>query len=340
MAYTVLKWTEPDPSAAIAAGWDSMLVEREDLTGWNLVTRGANFIPIVIGMADYLFNDVQGDASKNYRFLYYNRNTGASSVVAGITDKTDVELYASVQDLRDEGFPATYTDAQLARALEWARAFVEKATRQFFNPRYRALKLDGRANLGSDGGLRYLLPHPIIVLMEMEVDGSPIDRTGLATYNRHLTAGIRVPSDPASPRLEFRDTLDYPFDNIDLNLESWLGGAQWVTVRGLFGWTELDSDDEVGETEIDSGVPLSYGITPPLIKRATLKLGAMFADTMYESSGSGGGVGPIYEEKTRDQSYKRVAPSGAVLGDGATGDPELDAILRGYRTITSMLGAA
>lgn len=339
MAYTVLKWEIPDPDLHMSAGWDSMLVQREDGAAWTTITRGTIFIPLVSGMTEYLFNDPRGDASKDYRVQLYNRTTGSTSLFGSISDREDIELYAGLADLRSEGYnDPPYSDAQLERALAWAREFVEKATRNWFNPRYRVVKLDGRRNRAGDEGMGFNLPHPIIAAMEVEVDGTEIEREGFATYNRHLTDGISVPSDPSNPRLVFNDIIEYPFHRRHLPIESWFGEAQWVVIRGLWGWTELGFDDEIGETEEESGIPLSYGGTPSLIKRATLKLAGLFADKIESASGSAG-AGPVVQEKTRDQSYKRQEASDSVLGDGVTGDPELDAILRGFRNVRSLVGS-
>lgn len=224
-------------------------------------------------------------------------------------------MYASVPELREEGAPASITDARISALLDEATRTIDRVTGQFFEPRQLTYRLDGR------GTPTLELPVPPIRLDVLRVDfeghqpfpfisGYPfefsLDPAGLVVF------GAPVRSDFDGARLTLRHGLFFP------------KGHGNVSAAGLWGYTEDDGT--------------SAGRTPLVVKRACLLLALRWLQPLGDDASHEARTRwRILEERTRDQSYRLDANRGGGLW--LTGDPEVDTLLTPY-VRTPPLGAA
>lgn len=211
-------------------------------------------------------------------------------------------MYASVQDMRDEGVtPAEASDARLLALLEEATAFIDRVTGWFFEPRLATFRLDGRGTPSIEP------PVPALRLDRLAIAGSALSLAldELVIVGAPLQPGFTV------PRFTLRGRV-FP------------RGQGNVVAEGLWGFTEANGTPE--------------GRTPLAIRRACMLLVLRFlAPLADDASFEARSRWRIVEERTRDQSYKLgVAPQGATQ---TTMEPEVDALLALYRRPTP-LGAA
>lgn len=242
-------------------------------------------------------------------------------VVAGVpAPSTSAPLYALPSDLRAEGVTVGMaSDVRLYQSILLASKQFEQFTRQFFEPRYLTLALDG------NGSVAVLLDQPIIALDELFfasitlfLSELPIDATAYRVYNRHL-AGLMTPDDRLNPRLELYGIEDY-VATWALQGARFPRGKQNVSVKGVFGFTDPD------------GSP--FGSTPSLVNHAVKLLTLRVMRKMTSAARGAAFLAPfVTDEKTRDQSvsFARFGGGGSSgLGSsiGAfTGDPEIDGII-------------
>lgn len=209
--------------------------------------------------------------------------------------------YATVEDLRAEGFPAEdIPDTRARHVLEEASALIDAVTGQFFEPRGLTLVLEGR-------GVPSLWPPvPAIRIDRVTVNGDPwlVDTTDLVVVGAPVVLGFDGP-------------------RITRVLGVWPHRSA-VAVQGLWGYTEPDA------------TPI--GRTPIAIRRACLLLASRHAPQLTdETAGDARSPWRIIEERTRDQSVKLADPSSRA--PHLSGDVEVDALLWPYVRRPSM-GAA
>lgn len=323
--------------------YDQMKVYRST-TGMNgtysEITGPGTRIDLVADQTRYEFIDTAGDASYWYKFAYFDSVSLAEGSLSGPISGADTGgLYCSIQDLRDEGIPDTVlSDARAAVVIRRASRLIERLTGNWFEVRPRTFRV--KAN----GTTVVHLGAPIIMVSSVNLvsgrgtsitrDSVPID--DVLVFNRHLTEGLEDPDDRATPRLEYLGAwgIDYPGrDDFE-----WPEMSQVVEIEGLFGYTELEPSDPVGETSDGSQVPLSYGQTPELIKQACMML---IMKDLYPLGDvarreSLRDRNRIIEEKTADQSYKKESLKNLGMTGTLTGDADIDGILVQYMATPGM----
>lgn len=282
----------------------------------------------------YEYIDTAGDPSYWYKFSYFNSvSTLEGGLSTPISGEDSGGLYASIQDLRDEGITvAMLSDARAMTLLAQASTFIDRVTGRWFEPRNRTFRVR------SPGTKIVYVGAPIIQVTSVasvfgrgtSLDRESIDVDDVLVYNRHLTEGLVEPDDRDTPRIELiaASLTDYPGAEAEF-----LAGSQVIEVAGVFGYTELAPGDPVGESSDGSQVPLSYGSTPDGIKRACMLLVARNLGTLGDPATrrEWRDGGRIIEEKTADQSYK-LEGLGAIGQTGTiTGDPEIDGLLNLYK---------
>lgn len=318
MSVIKVRW-HVDELANVLALFDTQKVYRS-VTGdggpFVEVTNAMTRVPLVPGVADYLYDDTAGGTAYYYRVSYYNQLTLLESAPSAPV-RGDLAGYVTLADIRNEGFgEALVTDAQIAQAAWIATTLIDRATSQWFEPRRRQFRLDGR------GTPDLFLGIPIIGLLDVQVGLPPAlvvprTRDSIAIYNRHLTQGLLTPDDRNNPRVGYA-----------AGDGRWTRGTQNVYLDGYFGHTESGPDDAVGETAPGSQYPVAFGRTPALIHHAAILL------TVQLMWGLAGGRGEefrtrsrVVSESTRDQSYTLAPLSAADAEFGITGNVEVDGIL-------------
>jgi len=157
--------------------------------------------------------------------------------------------YITVQDVRDGGVTeAEASDAVVLTQIILWQQFIDRATRQWFEPRSLDFRVDGN---GSDF---LAFDVPIISITELEVNDSEtvLDPTLYRVYNANP-----YPDDRKNPRIrltrnETRDVFIAP--SLTGGRFVFRKGRQNQRIKGVFGFVEAD------------------GSVPELIKHALLKL--------------------------------------------------------------------
>lgn len=169
-----------------------------------------------------------------------------SSIAAAASD----DLYITVTDVRNTGIDVSIaSDTEIETAIRINQQFIERATRQWFNPREVTLKMDGN---GSD---TLFLPVPVIEVEHVKINDRAdiIDPSRYRVYNGRL-----LPDDRKNPRIKLvrsmseSDIFSDPFRSN--RPATFIKGWQNQEIKGTFGYVEQDES------------------TPELIKRALLKL--------------------------------------------------------------------
>jgi len=209
-------------------------------------------------------------------------------------------LYATAQDLRDEGVTThEASDTRLIALIAEATDTIDRVTGWFFEPRVRTLRLDGR-------GTPYLsVPWVPLLIDRVSVDDHLVDSADVRWVGAPVEPGF------IEPRVELRAGL---FTRGDGN----------VALQGTWGYTEPD------------GSP--FGHTPLAIRRACMLLvmRALPKLTDHDLVSDARSAWRTLEQRTRDQSFSLSKP---VQRADLTGDPEVDTILSRYARPIA-LGAA
>lgn len=235
---------------------------------------------------------------------------------------SSADTYITVQDIRDVGITVTMADDQtvLDTIAIW-QEFIDRACRQWFNPRALTLQFDGTDSDTLHFGI------PIISIDYVRLNNDP---NNLNTDYYRVYSSRSYPDDRRNPRIklvrsdEFRDIYTAPLTWGELRFRK---GRQNQTVKGTFGFTESD------------------GSVPKLIQRALTKLVVeKLQNPIFHDYSTGPApvptpppiVGPMTMEKTDDHE-RRFGQSGGAIADrrpglaGITDDQEILGIIKLYR---------
>lgn len=294
--------------ATALASYDKVKVYKSATsTGTYAEVSTAGTRPLLLtGQLLYTFVDGAGAVDAYYKWALFNSATSAESVASEPVRGDAMTRYASVDDLRDEGIPATVSAVRINALIDAMQAFVEARTRQWFLPREMTWEFDG------SGSWLLQLPVPMIYLNEMRVDDEVVSSDLFTVY---MGRGGSEPDHRRNPRIKFTSTTTDIFAGTG-SLEgppSFPAGEKNVAIDGVFGFQEAGM----------------FGGVPILIRRAVVKL--VFRSVKPLSSGSGGIAGPVIEEETdrHRRKFSDLLAGGRV--STATGDPEVDGILAMYR---------
>lgn len=253
-------------------------------------------------------------------------------------------LYLTVQDMRDEGVPASVTDQWLLKRIGIASRFIEAATKRWFYPKAQTITVDGK------GGPKVLLGNPIIHITKVTFETAPfypssleIEPDLLKVYNRHLTENLLDPDDRNNPKIE----MFHPSESLyqDSSYRARWGrlifpeGVKNISIEGEFGYTDPDPDEVVAPGEWPRGK------TPEMLLHCCKLLVMRELDKMAATSArfDTRNRNRLTSERTRDQAYTLGGGGGSSMGapsgSGFTGDPEIDSLLA-YFTRPPSLGAA
>lgn len=232
--------------------------------------------------------------------------------------------YVTLAEARAEGITGDattpVTDARLQAAIDEWSAFVDKACQQWFDSRSLTIYLDGTE---CD---QLWLPVPILDLTELYINGDFDNVVSLDDYNVHNSRSI--PDDRNNPRITVKRTNDSNdlFHRVIHNSSPrFLKGDRNQKLVGTFGYTE--------ELSVSP-----FWVTPAPIKRAVMKLISKSLNPLYASGPSVSPLvpGTVKTEKTDGHEITYAVTSASGFS-AITGDAEVDAILRLYR---SPLGVA
>lgn len=331
---TKYTWTASNVDDLLSDGYNTWVLEVESPPAtWTAISSLTVMPEIVSGMSNYVFN---GSASSTTTLPTIRARAYRASDDSYYATPYDVTVslagYCTIADIRDEGYAITaYPDETVQQAINASTSIIDRLTRQWFEPRYKRVSLDGK---GIDTLFLYV---PIVTITKVEVDGSSESLDNYEFYNRHLTHGIVSQDDRADPRICWGE------NRTGVDIRRLYGGGDFqrarksIVVSGLFGYTDLGPDDFAGETVKGNQIPVSYGVTPGLINQAAKRLTIRHMQTFSDGDDSAK-ASRLLSEKTRDQSYTLAAPSTADSSYGLTGDLEVDKILMMYQAPIDLVG--
>jgi hypothetical protein len=236
------------------------------------------------------------------------------------SEEIPTDTYCTLADLRYAGLPdPPFSDAEIWSQIEIWQSFLDRACRQWFNPRELTIEFDGNDSDTIHFGV------PIISIEYLRINENPTD---LDTTYYKVYSDRNFLIDRQNPRIKLipnqrRDIFTAPSANRGLVFRK---GRKNQIVKGIFGYTEAD------------------GSTPKLIKRALIKLVIeKLMAPVYSPPGSappGGTVPPILggiiEEWTDGHKTKYQAPGGDTKPvapglKGITSDTEILQIIKMYK---------
>jgi len=209
-------------------------------------------------------------------------------------------MYASAQDLRDEGVTvAEASDARLIALLAEATDTIDRLTGWFFEPRARTLRLDGRGRRSLE------LPWVPLVIDQVSINGDLVDAQEVSWWGAPVEPGF------TEPRVERRRGV-------------FTRGSGNVELQGTWGYTEPDGS--------------RFGRTPLAIRRACMLLVMRTLPKLSEHDlvSDARSAWRVIEQRTRDQAFSLSKP---MQHADLTGDPEVDLILARFSRPMA-LGAA
>lgn len=324
-----LQWSAANVNDLIDDGYDLWKVERDD-GGYASIAPQNAWSLMVRDMPDYVFRHaVQDHVLKPYRSVPVK----SSDLTEGTPVSVSAEHagYCSLQDVRDQGYAASaYADDLVYRAINKASNMIDRICRQWFDPRFMFVSLNGRDHDS------LFLSVPIITVMQIQIDEQNLALDDFVIYNRHLTHGIAQPDDRANPMIAWGD------GRTNIDIRRLYGGGTFakarksIRVAGIFGYTDIGAG-YMGETVVHNQIPLSYGETPTALIEACLRLTIKYMVPL-EDGDDMNNKHRVKSEKTRDQSYTLGEGSESDNSYGMTGIIQVDKILQMYPPPLDLVG--
>lgn len=237
---------------------------------------------------------------------------------AGSTaDPAPTDTYITLADIRALGLDSSVaSDASVIAAIATWQAFLERATRQWFQARQLVLAVDGT----DSDTLHFGVPIISVEYLKLNGDVAALDATMYKVYSSRT-----YPRDRQNPRIklvsnELRDIYTAPLSEGRLKFRK---GRQNQEIKGVFGYVEAD------------------GSTPPLIVRALTKLVVEKLSTpVYNNPSSPLPLPPPLLSGSLKEEWTdghRLVYSTAPIGErkpgltGITSDQEILDIIRLYK---------
>lgn len=236
--------------------------------------------------------------------------------------------YVTVDEARDEGVPVSITDDAIQAQIDRWSSLIDKACRQWFEPREVTIDLDG-----NDSRLLHL-PVPVIELTALYMNGDFTNAIPADRYKVYNNANA-IRDDRKNPKIEIATAGVGIFDFPRFSSSQFVRGTQNQRLVGTFGYCE-------------PAEPPDDPTTPPLIKYAVMKMvckSLSAAPTgLYVASQTVPPAGLKVSETTDGHSISfeafktKPTPAGT---NPITGDREVDGIIvmyKGPMLITTQLG--
>jgi len=232
--------------------------------------------------------------------------------------------YLSTRRAWEEPYAAsTVAAATLHRHIAEQSGKLEFYTGRFFEPRYLKVKVSGQ------NAAKLILNNPIIALEDAYAvwqtttgeDTYKFEQYLYKVYNRHLDGYAAEVDDRIYPHIELTDVDG---DVVTVSSWAWPYGNQNIEVRGVFGYTDPEMDQNQGRVLV--------GRTPRDIERICGALIARAIEDPTLTALSTWSPGSLSSYRTRDQAVT-FGSSGGGGGGGAsepTGDPLVDSLLVRY----------
>lgn len=237
----------------------------------------------------------------------------------GSTPTTDT--YISVQDVRDAGLTDTekYPDEDVLAAIVIWQTFIDRACRQWFNPRSYTFKLDGT----DSDALHLGIPIISVEYLKINYEEEELDPDYYVVYD-----GRAYPDDRRNPRIKLKNNNRRPsIYKANYDGRIFRKGRQNQELKGVFGFIE------------ENGEP------PEMIKRALTKL---VIEKLTQPIYGGDPLdapplvtGALLEEWTDGHKRKYAQAGGSIDSkkpglNGITEDQEILTTIKMYRSPLAM----
>jgi len=286
--------------------YDQVQIWRSDTEDgvYTEITDVGTRINLLAGVSNYEYIDTTApDNTYWYRTRYYNSSTLATSDFGSARQGTDVGLYVSIQDIRDEGISVTElsNERALILSLGWQDWFIHM-TGNWFTPKQMTIDLDG------NGSRVMWLDVPIITIDSLYINDdftNAVDTDYYTVYNR------LYPDDRKNPRIKLKRRQRSVFDTSrDLIFQT---GDLNQRVVGSFGYVDED------------------GSVPFLVQRAIMTLIVLTAELKSDGDIDQLLVGRLVEEVTDRHRVKYSDIWDEIQAWKSTGITEVDMALEHYR---------
>lgn len=232
--------------------------------------------------------------------------------------------YITISDVRNAGLlEADYSDPTVQAAIDTWQSFLDRACRQWFEPKELTLTVDGTDSDAIHTGV------PIIDIEYLRINDSA---TALDAALYKVYSSRSWPDDRRNPRIKLIDSRmnsvpnNIYIDPMGYGQLKFRKGRQNQVIKGTFGFVELDDSP------------------PPMIKHALLKLVIeklvtplyIPADGTLPAGAIPPLIGTLLEEET-DGHRVKYAPAGGELAtrapglSGITSDQEILNIITLYK---------
>ena len=330
-----LQFEIPDVADRVSEGYAALKIERDPGGGFVEISHSTNRPPLRDVVEKYVFQDSDGALTATYRAVLIKVD-GTEYPTPIASSSVFEDSYTTLQNIRDEGVLATdVDDDRVSKFIGYANRYIERATQNWFNPRYQIFLMSGE----DDG--RLFFDVPIIALQKITINDQADQFKNIEINNRYLRNGMISPDDRKNPMIAYSDGfLIEPGERLET-----LGGGffphdrQQIKVWGIFGFTELPRGTVCGETAEKSQVPLEYGQVPALIEWCATSIVVarcfpMLSDDAIQASMSS----RITKLKTMDEevNFGNASSSEVINTQGFSNNSVVDQILSTYKVPMKM----
>jgi hypothetical protein len=310
-----------DASTLIGLGYDELKVYRSETeTGsYSEISSSTTRITLVGGTNTYNFSDTTATHTQfYYKYSAYDSSlVVAEGSLSSAFQALDADLYATIQDIRDEGVTETeLTDARCLSLLNGWQAWLDKMCGgNFFIKKTATVDFDG------DGSRLLQLPIFLVTCTNLYVNddfNNALDSSYYAVYNSNNA----IVDDRKNPRIKIKTYRSSGSIFVTAGaVNKFIIGEQNQRVEGIWGHVEAD------------------GSTPYPVRNAIKTLVIATKEVMDDADVDRLKFGKINEEVTDRHRIEYADLFDRLMAWDITGITEVDTVIRAYRRPTLVTSA-
>lgn len=312
MAFTVKLKITVDGSALIAAGYDEIKIySSETETGtYSEITTSTTRLTLVGGTNIYYYSDEDVTHTQYYyKYAAYDSTLVIpEGSLSSVFRAMDGNLYATIQDIRDEGVTETeLSDTRCLLLINGWQAWLNKMTGNFFIKETATIDFDG------DGSRLLQLPLFLVECTNLYMNDdftTAIDTSYYQVYN----SNNMIQDDRKNPKIiikTYRSTGSVFVTAGTVN--RFIIGERNQRIEGVWGHVESD------------------GSTPYPVRNAIKALVVSTKEQLDDGDLDRLKFGKIIEEVTDRHRVKYSDLYDQLMAWDATGISEVDLVIRSYR---------
>lgn len=277
-------------------------------------TTPATRVALAAGQSLYYFDHLTGDPSYWYKVSYFNSGTSQESSLSEAFQASAAGGYVTLEEVKAALGANPPDDAVIIETIVMYSQLIDRACRQWFEPRYLDEKVDGT------GGRVLWFNVPIIGIDELYMNSDWDAPANPADYEVFNNLGNGTRDDRRDPKIALSDELTTDLYRRLVRKDEFIDGRRNQRVKGTFGFVEPD------------------GSPPALIQRACMKLVVSNLSALDPVNPDPVPAGPLISETTDGHTVRYGSMfSGRRTGTiGITGDAEIEGIIQLYRAPKAM----